>query len=818
MAKHKLDKISDEMRANILNYGKEIQTLKDFVTAVRTRPGMYIGSIGNKGFISLIREIIQNSFDEMNKKDSPCDTVWISYDERTQTIIVEDNGKGIPFGEIIRIFSSQHTSSNFERKPYQYPSGLHGVGAKVTNALSHDFIVESYVLGEGRRVEFTEGYPWDKGEVVIKGCEDKQGSRVLFNPSKEAMGDTSVTVAEVFKLVNMILPLCDMGSTVVFTGIDSKGKEFKEKLVNEDGILTYIIDTVESPLVKPVRLFKDTGMMRGDIVFTYDTNIGDKDNVYDPAKLFAFCNTCPTTIGTHIDGFYEGICYFFTNYMNKIYLAKSSAATTKSKTKKKKPQTLTVKFDDVKFGLIAVISAAHLEPIFDGQSKEKLSNEDMKPFIKGMVMDELDRWSKDNPTDLNKICKYLKDVAEMRVKTDKEKVSISKKYKASSLSGLPSGYVAPIGDYKKEKFEIWFCEGESAAGSMRNDRDNRIQGYYPLKGKIPDAFERARSTFLSNTEVSGMIAIILDGVKDYDINDIGKKPIPVDKIKWDKIIFGTDADSDGDHINALMLRFFVMYMPELILAGKVYAAMPPLYGMVVPGKSTGKYKKAKIQYFIDRLDYIDFLQKNFIKHYDITTHDGKPIRGTALSNLFYKNYDYVYEVDRVAANHSIPSTLLEDVLILRDEKPAVFTKKLKKKYRFAQVEAKGKTTVISGSIGGAIRTVFLNNILINECRKVLDIMNNNESYVYRVNGSLVGLYELMELFNKSEPKSIQRYKGLGEMNGPKLYDSTLDPNNRTLVQYTMEDALATIEKMKYYNNNMRDLLNDIKVSRFDVMD
>ena len=315
-----------------------------------------------------------------------------------------------------------------------------------------------------------------------------------------------------------------------------------------------------------------------------------------------------------------------------------------------------------------------------------------------------------------------------------------------------------------------------------------------------------------------MIAIITYGIKDYDINMICKKPIPVDRIKWDKIVLGTDADSDGDHIKALMLRFFVLYMPELIMAGKVYASMPPLYGMVVPGKPTGKYKKAKIQYFLNRLDYIEFLQKNFSKTYNIQHCDGKSMSAHELSLFLYKNYDYVYTLGIIAQNHSIPPQLLEEILILRNLSEKEMIKKLKKKYRFINIERNGNTLIVTGSVDGAIRTVFVNDILISECADIIKILDENTELALIVNGEVMSLYQIMSLFNKSEPTNIQRYKGLGEMNGPKLFDSTLDPDNRTIVQYTMDSALETIEKMKYCKDNMRELLNDITVSRFDVMD
>ena len=154
----KVTKLSSEMVDNIKNYGDEIKTLKDFVTSVRKRPGMYIGGIGDLGFKNMFREIIQNGFDELNKEKSPCDTVWITFDERTFITVVEDNGRGIPFGRIIKIFENEHTSSNFDKSKGEYSSGLHGVGAKVTNALSKFFMVDSYILGEGRHVESNDGY------------------------------------------------------------------------------------------------------------------------------------------------------------------------------------------------------------------------------------------------------------------------------------------------------------------------------------------------------------------------------------------------------------------------------------------------------------------------------------------------------------------------------------------------------------------------------------------------------------------------------------------------------------------------------------
>ena len=171
---HKSSKLSQEMIDNIKSYSEEITTLEDFVAGVRQNVGMYIGSKGNKGFINMIREILQNAIDEMMKKSSPGDFVKISFDERTNWVIVEDNGRGIPFDDMIRIFQNEHTSSNYKKKKGEYSSGLHGVGAKVTNALSKTFVVESYILGQARRLEFNDGHPSKKGVTKIPNKDNKQ--------------------------------------------------------------------------------------------------------------------------------------------------------------------------------------------------------------------------------------------------------------------------------------------------------------------------------------------------------------------------------------------------------------------------------------------------------------------------------------------------------------------------------------------------------------------------------------------------------------------------------------------------------------------
>ena len=777
--------LTPEMIQNIEQYGDQIITLDNFVKVVRQNPGYQLGSIGNKGIQNASREVWQNSFDEMDKKDSPCTWVKITFDERTCGFTTEDNGRGIPFGDMLRVFSDPNTSSNYVKKPGEYSSGLHGVGAKVTNAVSHVFIIESYrYTGEGRRLEFYEGYPWDKGEVKIPNKEKKNGTKIYFEPSVDALEEFRVTWKDVYRWLQNIAPLNNVGDVIYFTGIDKNGKVYEEKIVNQDGIFTYLIRDTESPLIAPIEFHKDNGQMKVDCAFTWDTSETSTDHIT------AFACKCPTIFGTHITGFEEGICTFFSNYMNKIYLASQ------------KKSKLSVTKNDIKCGLKAVVSAFHIKPIFDGQSKEKFTNTEMEPFMKETINEMMDQWTRKNPKDLATLCKYFKDVAEMRMSADKQRIRLTDKYNKSKLTGLPSKYVAPK---NKKGAEFFITEGDSAASLIKNHRLNESQGYFPIRGKIVNAFRTPRDKFLANPEVAGIIQIIGGGYgRNFDIS----------KVKWDKIIFCTDADPDGNHIKALLLRFFILYMPQLIEAGKVYAALPPLYGI--------KLSKDKYIYLRDRMEYVKYIQKEFSKNHKVSKTDDKVLSPRELSSILYKNIDYEDEVNRVAKNHAIDPVLLEAILVMIYNKAtyAKLSKAIKKQFRFIQDISKDKngTIIIEGLVGSKYQTVFVNDLLIQESKTVLDYIDQNTSMVYKINGEVASLYELMHMFNKSAPSSIQRYKGLGEMDGKRLFDSTLDPTKRTLIQYTMEDVKSEIESIKYYEDDMSRLLTDTKLTKFDVME
>lgn len=782
---------------NIKNYAKEIETLKDFVTAVRKLPGMYIGRKGNDGFLNMIREVYQNSIDEMMKDSSPCDRVSVSYNEITKEVIVSDNGRGIPFSLLDKIFSNQHTSSNYTKKKGEYSSGLHGVGAKVTNALSEYFIAESYINIPGtcdaRRIEFYDGYVSDKGVYKIPN-NGKQGTIVRFKVSEEVMGKITLPASHVLELVQGILYLTKIGSIVEFSYTDKNNKSHSTVLVNEKGIES-IIEKVyynqATPLIEPIKINDDTGFMKADIRIVFDSK-GTTNGI------IGYSNYCPTSGGTHMDGLIEGTVRYFRDYMNKIYLKDSNS---------KRKNKITISAVDIKTGLISIISSAHLNPIFTGQAKDILSNEDMFGYVKDLTMNALAEWSSANSSDLLKVCKHLKSLAEIRLMSEGEKVKLADRYKSSTLSkGLPDKYVPPTGN---KNLELIICEGDSAAGSFKNSRCHERQGIFPIRGKIKNAIGSNRKDVLKNAEVAGILSIIGAncGTKNFDIN----------KVKWDKIIFATDADADGGHISCLLLNMILMYCPELIEAGKVYKAIPPLYGI--------EQSKNKTIYLVDNKAYLDHVHKIFVKDNNLCNHEGIKLDKAKVSDLLYTNIDYTFYVNKVAKAYSVNPRLLELMCIVNIENGFKFDKKtltkvdkkIKSMFRFVKTELINDRLFVSGLIDNKTNTLYMNDQLISACEEILVALHQNP-YIFTLNDEMVTLYQLMDMFDKLKPKNITRYKGLGEMNPDKLAESTLHPDmNRTLIRYTMSSAKTEIDTIIGFENNKKEIIKDVKIDRHDLV-
>ena len=795
MSANNTNELSKEQIEYIKNYGNKIVTLDKMVDQIRQTKGMYIGEIGEVGILTMFREILQNSIDEVCRPLSPCNTIWVTFDQTNCSFTIEDNGTGIPFGNIIRIYSDRHTSSNFTKQKGKYTSGLNGVGAKIVNALSSKFIVESYVLGEARRVEFDDCVPWKYGEKVIPNKENRQGTKVYFQPAFAELGFEKgaipqITYNDVLYLLKMLTPLTPKGTKMYFKALLPNGSEFNDVVECTDGIIMHLYDITKNPLLIPIAFEADDGERKAEIVMTYDL-----ENTVINEQYISFSNFCITSPeSVHVTGFIEGVTTFFRKYMNDIYLNKGGAD--------KKKNKLVVSAPDIRTGLRAVINAAHLYPNFTGQAKEKLSNKDMVPFIKELVMNSLDEWSKNNPSELQKLCKYFKEIAEIRSKNDKEKIKLSDQYR-STVTGYPTKFK----NATKSQDELFIVEGDSAGGSFGNYRDHHYQAVFPIRGKIKNCTMNSEKDCLKNEEVAGILKIV--GKADNNYNGYGKK-CDTSKVPWKKIIFAGDADSAGKHINALLLRLFIRFFPELIAEGRVYKVVPPLY-MTKIGKN--------IHYFSNRIEFVKYVQKEFSKKNEIFTLKGKKLSTAEVTDLLYRNIDYIYELRKISDRYHVEEKLLELYLYCRNMKREQFIKEVKKHYRFVDIKTIHGMTAIEGIINLKNNALFLTPRLEEECKTIIDILESNPCWEFKMNGEIVTLYDIMHAYENSQPSGVTRLKGLGEQSGDELKDSVIKPDSRTLIRYTLEDAKREIEEIRAYDTNKSKLLTHIgNINRFDLME
>lgn len=516
--------LTDSQIKNIDSYSKDIEHIEGFVNACRRVPGMYIGSLNENGLLTMFREIFQNAVDQLLYDKSPCNYISIVFDERSYRFTVSDNGLGLPFERVVDIMTLQHTGKNLkEKKAGDYSAGINGIGAKATNALSEYFDVLSYRYdGKCKHVRFNKGQV--VLEEILKNPDKRQGTVIEFEPDYSILGATPLDPGAVYTLVRDTLSLLPIGSTIEYTSINKRGKTYHEVMINEEGINTNIFGKCSSMLIPPIAIMKDTGFMKLEMSFTFDQqDLGGED-------ITAYANMCPTStvpLNSHVSGVLDGITTWFCNYLNKVYLTDRE---------KQKVKVMPV---DVKCGLKAMISAWHLNPQFTGQAKEILSNQDFKPFAKDTVMEALDAWAKAKPNDLLKCCKFLKDMAMVRIKADTEKVKVTAKYATSATSGLPAKYVKPSTKDPK-KVELFIVEGDSALGSARSARNVETQGIFPIRGKILNVFQATPQKIAANAEVMGIVQILGAGYgKNFDINKlrINRLIIMTDEQQRPKMLF-----------------------------------------------------------------------------------------------------------------------------------------------------------------------------------------------------------------------------------------------------------------------------------------
>ena len=777
-------------------------TVLEGLEAVRKRPAMYIGSTGLPGLHHLVYEVVDNSVDEILAGGATTITVTIKDD---MTCSVQDDGRGIPV-DVMKtakdpklrnksalevVMTVLHAGGKFDSGAYKVSGGLHGVGVSCVNALSETMEVEVRRDGHVYFQRYHRGKPEDK--VTIIGDTREHGTKVTFYADKEIFGDVAFSYETIG---NRLRELAFLNAGVKIIYIDERKEENPSVTFHFEGgisqFVTYLNTnkTVINP--EPIYLTKQVG--DNYIAFALQYNEGYSENV------FSFVNNIHTVEGgTHLSGFRSSLTRIINEYIKNNNISKH--------------KDISVGGDDIKEGLTAVLSVKIPHPQFEGQTKTKLGNSEVEGIVRSVVGETLATFFEENPKTARAICEKCVGAAVAREAARKAR-DLTRRKGALEGGGLP-GKLADCQEKDSSKCEIFLVEGDSAGGSAKQGRDRVFQAILPLRGKILNVEKAPLVKILSSDTIRDLIAAVGTGVGE------GEGGFDITKLRYHKIILMADADVDGQHISTLLLTFFYRQLKPLIEAGHVYLAQPPLY----------KVKKGKSEQYLQTEEQMQqWLMKEGLASVTVTdTVKNTVLTQEQLSDML----KILRDVEDTLAKLEVKNITLADFLAFLAEGrvPMYRTPLQSGGYRYfyteqeyrdfenqymeekrAELEADGvdAAMITNDSLVPEYQALFEFGKLL-ACEKKMEAfgftfknyptVENEKDRVnplFKVNNGKtdVLVYSLAELLHAvkeaaSSGATIQRYKGLGEMNPEQLWETTMDPAKRKLIQVKINDAADT---------------------------
>lgn len=747
--------------------------------AVRQRPAMYIGNTGTEGLHHLVYEVVDNSIDEALA--GFCDRIVVTI-HADNSITVEDNGRGIPVDlhktenlpAVEVVMTKLHAGGKFDHKTYQVSGGLHGVGVSVVNALSE------YLEVEIRREGKVYHQRYERGTTVtaltITGETKRRGTKVTFKPDGEIFPETIFSY-DVLATRLRELSFLNQGVRILLED-ERTGK--RNEFYYEGGIREFVLylNRNKTPIHEPpIYLAGNRNGVMMEVAFQYNDTYNE--------TIFTYANNINTREGgTHLSGFRAGLTRGINQYMASADLPKNWK------------EHLTG--EDVREGLTAVISVKLPEPQFEGQTKTKLGNNEIKGLVENLVYENLLIYLEENPQVARQILAKVLEAARAREAARRAKELARKKGGLNELA-LP-GKLADCQERDPSRRELYIVEGDSAGGSAKQARDRRFQAILPLKGKILNVEKARYDKMLQNQEIRTLITALGTGIAN-DEQDLRK-------LRYHRIIIMTDADVDGSHIRTLLLTFFYRQMAEVISRGHLYIAQPPLYRL-----SRGNEKV----YLKDEGPFQEYLLQRGLEKKHLVLGDGQQLSGGQLKGYLEKVIAYQNALTRFE-NRGLPAGLLKFLIdeglsekeLLRDrERLLDFGEKLAAagyEYRLTEDEEhqawrlevwlaghreqqpwRLEWELLSGSDFQTL--VKWRQELAPLRRPPYRLQEGDKSW------EVATLEELLQLVLDEGQKglTIQRFKGLGEMNPEQLWETTMDPETRTLLQVKIEDAVAADE-------------------------
>ncbi|MBQ3834870.1 MAG: DNA topoisomerase (ATP-hydrolyzing) subunit B [Elusimicrobia bacterium] len=771
----------------------KIQVLEG-LEAVRKRPAMYIGSTSAQGLHHLVYEVVDNSIDEVLAGYCKNIDVTIHPDN---SITVLDDGRGIPVdphpkfkdkSALEVVLTVLHAGGKFDKNSYKVSGGLHGVGVSCVNALSTKLVVEVYRNGNIYKQEYSRGKPTTKLEII--GKTDDRGTKVTFLPDPEIF---SVTTYSFDVLVNRLRELAFLNAGANITIIDER-QDKEHTFHYEGGIKTFVtyLNTNKQVINKePIYFAKNKDGVDVEVAMQYNDSYNE--------QIFTFVNNINTIEGgTHLSGFRSALTRVVNDYIKKNELSKN--------------KDLSLSGDDVREGLTAVISVKVPNPQFEGQTKTKLGNSEVEGIVKSLVGDALTIFLEENPNIAGQILEKAINAAEAREAARKAR-ELTRRKGALDSAALP-GKLADCSEKDPTKTELFIVEGNSAGGSAKQGRNRAFQAILPLRGKILNVEKSRLTKMLTNEEIKTMITAIGAG--------IGKEEgeFNIDKVRYHKVVIMTDADVDGAHIRTLLLTFFYRQMPQLIDHGYVYIAQPPLY----------KVKKGKKEMYLQTEDELDkFLFKQGLDGQSmILLQDGAQLGEEIDQKELTKIVESISELDNLIIKITKKGLTWQEYLKFREEGKMplfrvvdqnkvryIYSDKEWKEFKAELAERKRNLQQENGElpVDGLTEEVLPEykelwelpriNILAQKLAdKGLHLHHYGTTHVkpvYRLKGpnndvhDLASTNQLIEKIRELGRKgaTIQRYKGLGEMNPEQLWETTMDPARRKMLRVKLEDAIET---------------------------
>jgi DNA gyrase subunit B len=752
--------------------------------AVRKRPGMYIGDTAERGLHHLVYEVVDNSIDEALA--GHCDQIDVTI-HIDNSVTVIDNGRGIPVdlhptekksaAEVV--LTKLHAGGKFDKASYKVSGGLHGVGLSVVNALAESLEVEIKRDGKVYQQRYKRGVP--QGALKEVGRSKERGTRITYRPDPQIFESLDLS----FDILSQRLRELAFLNKGVRITIEDERNQKKHELLYKGGIISFVehLNRAKTPIHTNVICLQ--GEKEGvDIEIALQWNDGYTENT------FSFANSINTIEGgTHLIGFKSALTRTVNSYAIDSGLLKKDEANLQG--------------EDVREGLTAVISVKVPEPQFEGQTKTRLGNSEVKGIVEALINEKLGSYLAEHPGDAKKI--VMKGVEAARVREATRKAKELARRKGALDSGSLPGKLADCQEQDPALSELFLVEGDSAGGSAKQGRDRRTQAILPLKGKILNVEKARFDKMLSSQEIRLMITALGTGVKeDYD---------PA-KLRYHSIIIMTDADVDGSHIRTLLLTFFYRQMPDLVEKGHLLIAQPPLY----------KVKRGKQErYLKDENSLEDYLIEIGTENVRVrSTNNGHGLTGQPLQGFIKKVLRWE-KLMALATRKKKSRSLLEALLLEQDLtedtlKDAKALKRIQARLAsyinlLAPDEAPlscvleedpehncYKLACSTRANGTGIRTVVDRELLTSaeyrELRRLFSDLTALGSPPYAVeNGEhqpkLRSLKELLEYIMEGGKKGqyIQRYKGLGEMNPEQLWETTMNPESRIFLQVRIEDAV-----------------------------